>query len=282
MVSIIIVSYNTKKLLQLCLRAIYGKLGHIPVEIIVVDNASTDESVDMIKKEFSKAKLLQNKTNLGFAKAVNIGAKIAKGEYLLFLNSDAHIKDDKIREMIKLLEKNPTVGIIGGELQNLDETTSQSYGSFYTIPQVLLLLFGSRFKKTKLIPISGFVDWVSGGFMLIRRSIFENLAGFDEHFFMYVEDMELCYRAKKRGFATYFFPDAKATHAGQGSSSRSFAIPQIYKGILYFYKKHKSPWQYIVVKVLLLSKAVIAIMIGLFTFNNILIKTYKKAVVLSL
>lgn len=277
MFSIIILSYNTKELLRLCLASLYDKLSNITFEVVVVDNASEDGSLDMVKKEFSRVKLIQNKTNVGFAKGANRGAKITRGEYLLFLNSDAQIKDDNIKEMATMFENNPHTGIIGGELKNLDGTTSESYGSFYSIPSIILLLFGSLLKNTRSMSVPGFVDWVSGGFMLIRRSIFEELQGFDEHFFMYVEDMELCYRAKKKGYTIQFFPNAKALHKAQGSSSRPFAIINIYKGLLYFYKKHKSFLEYFIVKALLKVKAIVAITIGMVTLNTNLVKTYKKA-----
>ncbi len=99
MVSIVILSYNTKELLRLCLTSLYDKLSNITFEVVVVDNASNDRSSDMVKKEFTKVKLVQNKTNVGFAKGANRGATIAQGEYILFLNSDAQIKDDKIKQM---------------------------------------------------------------------------------------------------------------------------------------------------------------------------------------
>lgn len=282
MVSIIILSYNTKELLRLCLTSVYEKLKNIPFEVIVVDNASKDGSLDMIQKEFVKVRLIQNKTNVGFAKGVNRGAKNAKGEYLLFLNSDAQIKDDTIKHMAALLEKTPSIGIVGGKLENIDGTTSQSYGSFYTIPSIISLLFLGQLKNLPSLSKKVLVDWVSGGFMLVRKSVFKQLHGFDEHFFMYVEDIEFCYRAKKKGYGVQFIPDAKAIHRAQGSSDRSFAIINIYKGLLYFYKKHKPFWEYVIVKILLGAKAIIAMIIGVLTFNSNLIKTYRKALMVSL
>src|SRR3989344_8468693 len=120
------------------------------------------------------------------------------------------------------------------------------------------------------------VDWVSGACLMIKKELFEKLKGFDENFFMYIEDMELCYRAKKEGFLTYFYPDIKLEHRQEGSSSRQFAIKNIYKGILYFYKKHKPYWQYYLAKALLNTKAVVVFVIGTVIGDNYLKKTYKQ------
>jgi GT2 family glycosyltransferase len=121
------------------------------------------------------------------------------------------------------------------------------------------------------------VDWVSGGCMMVKKSLFEKLSGFDENFFMYIEDMEFCYRAKKIGYATYFYSDAKVLHKELGSGNRSFAIINIYKGISHFYAKHKNYFQYIVAKTLLKVKAKTAIIVGILTGNVTLIKTYTSA-----
>lgn len=281
MVSVIILSYNTKELLRLCLTSVFNKLSGNTFEVIVVDNASKDASTAMVKKNFSKARLVENKENMGFAKGCNIGASIALGEYLLFLNSDTQVVDIVIRDMLELFQKDKNLAVIGGQLENANGVTSDSYGVFYSISSVVAMLFGRRLAKPAMKE-SKIVDWVSGGFMIVRKSIFKELQGFDEHFFMYVEDMELCFRVKKRGQKVLFFPQAKALHTAQGSSSRSFAIIHIYKGLLYFFKKHKPYWEYCIVKLLLTLKAVTAICIGLLTFNRELVVTYRKALVISI
>ncbi len=278
MVSVIVVSYNTKELLRLCLASIHDKLKNIPFEIIVVDNASEDETIAMVEKNFPSTKIIRNKTNYGFAKGINIGVKQSVGEYLLFLNSDAQLKNDTINDMVFLFKENKQLGVVGGLLETTNGVTSESHGSFSTIQMIITLLFGRAFNKSEKISKNSMVDWVSGGFMLVRSSVFKELKGFDEHFFMYVEDMEFCYRVKKEGYTVQFFPRAIATHAGQGSSNRSFAIVNIYKGLLYFYRKHKTYSEYIAVKILLTSKAIIAIIIGIVTSNKEMKKTYQQAI----
>ncbi len=203
--------------------------------------------------------LIKNNENFGFAKGCNVGAKVAKGKYILFLNSDTQVLDKGFLKMMEFLEQNKQIGILGGRLLNSDLSAQPSAGKFYTMFNFLLLLIGGeRFGWLRSSPekITN-VDWVSGACFMISRKLFDRLKGFDEHFFMYMEDMELCFRAKHFGFPTYFLPDIKIIHKSLGSSTREFAVRNIDKGILYFYKKHKAYWQYLLVKTLLMLKGVI-------------------------
>lgn len=293
--SIIILSYNTKELTIRCIGSIikyYQKqLGKEEFELIVVDNASTDGSAEAVSNfQFPSAswrtnfqlKLIKNKKNYGFSKGNNIGAKSAKGKYLLFLNSDTEVLDEGLAGMVDFFEKHKDVGVLGAKLQNSDGTAQPSAGTFYTLGTIFVMLFGGeRFGLLRESPLgTKAVDWVSGGAMMIRRSFFEKLVGFDERFFMYMEDMELCFRAKKEGLLTYFYPHVSIVHKTLGSSNRTFAILNIYKGLLYFYKKHTNYMEYLVVKLLLVVKACMAIVIGVVTRNGYLTSTYRKALAL--
>lgn len=276
MVSIIILSFNTRNLLNSCLHSLFSTLKGKDFEVIVVDNASSDDSVEMVKKDFPKVQLVENKENVGFAKGINIGAGVAQGEYLLFLNSDTEVKNT-ILDLKNNLDTHTKAAVIGGLLVNNDGTPQRSYGKFYDLLAVANMLFrGDRGEIKKTTQIRQ-VDWVSGGFMLVRKKVFEELHGFDEHFFMYIEDMELCYRVKKAGYSVLFDPTVTVTHIGHGSSNRTFAVLQIYKGLLYFYKKHKSPLEYAILKSLLSIKAGGGIVLGTVTNNAYLVETYKKA-----
>lgn len=182
--------------------------------------------------------------------------------------------------MVNCLNDNQEIGILGGLLSDPDGSPQSSVGKFYNLFHVLLLLIGLQ--KFGLIDKNPSkiesVDWVKGGFMMIKAVVFKELGGFDERIFMYTEDMELCYRAKKLGFKTYFYPLASLIHREHGSSSRSFAIINIYKGILYFFKKHKSQTEYQVVRVLLFLKAWIVIVAGILSKNSTLVTAYKQAI----
>lgn len=278
MVSIIILSYNTKDLLRSCLQSVFTYTRGVDFEVIVVDNASHDESVGMIKKEFKNVRVVENEKNVGFSKGNNIGARSAKGEQLLFLNSDIIFTENDVKHMVSYIEKDKKNGVVGAYFRNPDGSHQKSYGSFYTLPRLFLdLFFGERLGFPHNIERPQETDWVSGGCFLIRKDLFEGLGGFDENFFMYVEDMEFCFRIKKKGYRILVVPSS-FIHAGQGSSDRSFAIIQIYKSMLYFFKKHNNSLEYAIVKLMLLAKAVTAIWFGTLTGNSYLTNTYKKAI----
>ncbi len=282
--SIIILSFNTKDLTINCLNSIieqYKKeLEKDIFEIIVVDNASSDDSLEAFKKlKVKNLNIIESKENLGFSRGCNRGAKDAKGEYLLFLNSDTEIKDQGFLNMIEYLKKNEKVGILGGALKNIDGSTQDSVGKFYSLFSLFLLLYGGgRVGLLTSSPKSiSKVDWVSGASLMIRKKVFEKIGGFEKELFMYMEDLELCFKARRKGFLTYFYPEVTLYHKEQGSSNRTFAILNIYKGILLFYRKYKSKPEYIIAKLMLRTKARILVALGRLTKNKYLEETYSKA-----
>ncbi|MBI3984804.1 MAG: glycosyltransferase family 2 protein [Candidatus Levybacteria bacterium] len=288
LISIITLNYKKKELTLSCLKSLYDQFRDEfeknLMEVIVVDNASGKEA-DEIKKEveskkYKNSKVIENDQNYGFGKGCNIGAKGAEGEYLLFLNNDTVVKDKSLLEMVNYLNKNQKVSILGGQLKNMDESLQISSGSFYNLFSVTMLLAGlQRLGMVDKSPREiKKVDWVKGGLFMIRRDVFEKLNGFDENIFMYTEDMELCFRAKQKGFLTYFYPFTNVLHEEHGSTNRTFAIVNIYKNLLYFYKKHKSYPEYLILKVLLFTKAYVLILVGILLNNNYLKDTYKQAV----
>ena len=288
--SIVTLSYNTKDLTLACLKSVASQyeqeLENKEFEVIVVDNNSNDSSAEEVGNYVSSVKyggsikLIQNKENTGFAKGCNLGAKAAKGKYILFLNSDTQVLDKGFLSMIDFLEKNPKIAILGGKIENSDGSIQRSCGKFYNLFNLLIVLLGfERFGFSRSSPDKvQRVDWVSGACMMVRQDVFEKLTGFDEKLFMYVEDMEICYRARKLDFSTYFYPNLRLRHKSFGSSNRTFAIINIYKGILYFYAKHKTRFEYLIAKTLLILKAEILILIGFLTFNSELRDRYKKAI----
>lgn len=286
--SIIILSYNTKELLKNCLASILSSIdGKFLYEVIVVDNASTDGSLQEIqnlklkvKSLSSKLKIIENKENVGFARGCNIGARRSKGKYILFLNSDTQVLDQGFVSMVDFLDKNPKIAVLGGKLHNADGSIQPSSGKFYNLFNLFIMLLGLErlgFLRSSPTKIQK-VDWVSGACMMVRSDVFGQLCGFDEKLFMYVEDMEICFRGKLLGFSTYFYPFLRLTHKSLGSSNRTFAIINIYKGILYFYSKHKTRLEYLIVKTLLIVKGEILILIGVLTFNSDLRDRYRKAI----
>ncbi|KKQ01887.1 MAG: Glycosyltransferase/rhamnosyltransferase [Candidatus Roizmanbacteria bacterium GW2011_GWA2_36_23] len=286
--SIIVISYNTKEITKNCLDSISESLkgSSINYEVIIVDNASNDGTVNKIKNlklKIRNLNLIQNNKNIGFAKANNQAVKQSKGNYLLFLNSDIVVLDNAIEKMFLFYKENEkTVHFLGGKLLNKDKTPQPSAGPFYSLPVVFGALFlkGDYWGLTRYSPNRlKKVDWVSGACILARKSYFEDVNGFDENIFMYMEELDLLYRARQSGYQTYFYPEAHFIHLGSASSNgKTYPILQVFKGFLFFYNKHhKDGFSQFFLRFMLKLKSLIALMIGKITGNQYLLKTYEEA-----
>lgn len=291
-VSIIILTYNSSDYIgQLLISIKNSHKDNNDFEIIAVDNSSTDDTVSQIAnlksstfakasadKQITNLKLIENKDNLGFAAGINRGSKEANGECLLFLNPDSVFEKGNINDLVSVFEKFEKVGIVGGKLIDKNGKAEKSAGRFFGLFEFFLMtlgldeLFGIRFSPNQTTR----VDFVSGGFMMIRKDLFEKLNGFDENFFMYVEDADFCKRAAKVGYQTYFTPEAELIHVSHGSSNRSFAIENIYKGLIYYSKKHGNLVSAGLVKLMLRLKARLLVFIGAILNNSYLVDTYGK------
>lgn len=285
--SIILLNYKKSELTIRCVESIAKnfseelKTGEFEVKI--VDNKSPDDSVKNIRDHirqyrYTNIELLENSSNSGFGGGCNFGARRSKGKYILFLNNDTIVEDGGIAGMVDLMEKRSEIAILGGSLRNPDGTKQPSGGKFYNFFNSVLLLIGAQ--NIGLIDAHPTqiqkVDWVKGALMMVRRDVFEKLDGFDEKIFMYTEDMEICYRAKKAGFSVYFYPDVNIIHHEQGSSNRSFAVINICKNLLYFFKKHKSYPEYLLLKMIIKMKALVLKNYGKITHNSYLYSTYEQ------
>jgi GT2 family glycosyltransferase len=281
--SIIILNYNTRDLTHACLESLFKEykeeLLNNQVEIVVVDNNSSDNSLSSLRKLSSRIKLVESAENLGFSNGCNLGASLSEGEYLLFLNSDTEVKDKGFLKMVEFLKGDRTIGILGGKLRNIDESVQKSCGKFYNLFNLKLMLLGiERFGYLRFSPSkTKKVDWVSGASLMIKKDVFDQVGKFEKDLFMYMEDQELCYKAKLRGFSTYFYKDVEVVHKERGSSNKTFAIVNIYKGIKFFYKKHKPMWQYLVAVFMLKLKALSLVVLGKIFNNKYLTSTYSQA-----
>lgn len=281
--SIVILNYNTKDLTLACINSILKQykeeISLKKIEIILVDNNSTDESVSLFEKIGTKIRLIKSTENLGFSKGCNLGASKASGDYLMFLNSDTEIKDRGFLKMIEFMKGNRNIGILGAKLKFPNGSAQESAGKFYTLFNLLLMLLGlERFGFLRFSPQNNKrVDWVSGASLMIKKDLFNELGMFEKEIFMYMEDQELCFRAKLRGFDTYFYKDVEIIHKERGSSNKTFAILNIYKGIKFFYKKYKPRWQYLIALFFLKTKALILVVLGKIVNNKYLENTYVNA-----
>jgi len=290
-VSIVIVNFNTKDFLKKCLLSIFKFTKGIKFEVIVVDNLSSDSSIEMLRKDFREVKVIENKDNLGFGTGNNQGAKIAVGRYLCFLNPDVILTENSLEKMFKKLGKNTEIAVCGPKILNPEKVVQQSVGFFPDLPQVFWwmtfiddLPFGKLLKPYHVDHDSFYqkeqeVDWVTGAAMMVRREVFEKVSGFDEKIFLYGEEVELCYRIKKDGFKILYFPDTKVIHIGQASTNGNIvAITGEYKAVLYFYEKYKSIYAKLFAYLLLELGALARILIfGFLKGNSKLLKAYWEA-----
>ena len=218
-VSVIIVNYNGKTLLEKCLESL-AKVNYENFEIILVDNNSTDGTVEFVTKTYPSIIIIKLDSNRGFAEPNNIGAKIASGKYLLFLNNDTIVTPNFISEMVKVIEKDKKIAICQSLLLRLDGSIDSS-GDF--IDQ-LGVVYNSTTKINEIREISS----ARGASMLIRKNVFEELDGFDEKFFMCFEDYDFCLRVKNKGYRIVYYPSARVTHHNDYSENHNSKIFYFY------------------------------------------------------
>lgn len=252
--SIIIVNHNGADYLKACLRSIYSQTPGWDFETLVIDNHSQDQSLPIFKRDFPQAKPVLNKNNPGFAKAVNQGIGIARGEYILLLNNDTIVLPNSLEQLVNFMDSRPEAMAAGGKVLNPDGSLQFSCRRF---PGLSTALFNRQSLLTRVFRNNKFsrdylmsgwehcqpkeVDWVSACYLIMRRQAIEKIGRFDEKFFMYCEDVDWCLRAKKLGLKIYYCPQAPIIHISQGYG-KDFAlkITAHHKGMFYFYKKHLS------------------------------------------
>jgi GT2 family glycosyltransferase len=229
-VSVVIVSYNTRDLLRECLQTVYRETG-LSYEVIVVDNASRDGSLEMVEREFPSAVAIQTGANLGFAAANNVAFRQARGQYVVLLNSDAFLTPDTLLKAVSLMKASPATGLAGGRLVGRDGGWQASARLFPSLLNDFLSISGlaARFPRSHFFgradrtwadPMQAAeTDWVPGAFSMIRRDVLEQVGYFDENFFLYYEEVDLCRRIKLAGYKVSYWPELEIVHIG-GESSR--------------------------------------------------------------
>lgn len=276
--SIIIVSYNTKKLLADCINSIESSLQKLEYEIIVVDNCSADGSVDLLKSQFQKVKLIENNYNAGFAKANNQGLLMCSGDYILLLNSDTLVLGEALNTIVVFMDMHTETAICGPKLLNSDMTLqlpcrrgfprlinsiSHFSGLSRLFPKSRVL--GSYLMTYMDSSIDHEVDAVSGACLLVRRDVLSTIGGLlDEAFFMHFEDIDLCFRAKKSGYKVYYVHNAEVVHLkGQSSKLRSEGVTRNFfdSALIYFKKNYKdeNPVAYIAIKLMVIVMKLVSI-----------------------
>lgn len=264
-VSVLITNWNGREILHDALRSLFARTAGARCEVIVVDDASSDGSADMVRTEFPQVRLIVNPVNAGFVGANNAGVKAAEGRYIMLLNSDTVLLNDAVSVLARYLDAHPEAGICGGWLLNRDLSSQLSFGSFPSLSQALV---DSLFLND-LFPRAGFpnrartplptsdrptaVDYVSGACLMVRHEVVREIGLFDDHFKAYCEEVDFCRRvARGKGLQVVFVPQARIIHLG-GVSYRKLGREQIRqkcRGYDLYFRKHHGALYSIVTRLL--------------------------------
>ncbi len=262
-ISLVIVSFNTRDLLRECLETVRKECAGIAAEIFVVDNVSRDDSAGMVEREFPEVRLIRSDTNLGFAAANNRAFAEATGKYVVLLNSDAFPQPGSVRLSVEHMNREARVGLGSGRQVGRDGSWQPSPRMFPSLLNDFLSLSGlaARFPKSKFFGRQNHTwepqdypmdtDWICGAYGIIRRSALDEVGFFDENFFLYYEEVDLCRRLKAAGYVVRYWPDVVVVHLGGESSktvkslrmSRAGAQLELWRmraGFLYYRKHHGS------------------------------------------
>ena len=250
--SIIVVNWNTRDLLRQCLASVYSEPAEVTLDVIVVDNGSSDDSQEMVRREFPAVRLVENEANVGFAAANNQAMRIALGRIFLLLNSDAYLLPGALDKLARFMDSAPQAAVVGPQVLNPDGTIQPSCFRF---PTLLDIGFESFF-LTRLFPrsdlfnrrnLGGFdrrslreVDWVSGACLAVRREVAEEAGPMDEGFFMYAEEADWCLRIRESGHRIFFYPGAEGIHHGGQSAKhiRAEMLPRGFASRFRYFEKH--------------------------------------------
>ena len=255
MLSIIVINHNTVEITRKCLDHIFAS-KNIEFEVILINNTPTDGF------SYPKIKIINNAAPLGFGANNNQGLKIAKGDKILLLNSDAFVYPDTLAECYA-----QNYDVLGCQLLNRDLSIQPSWGYFPTLRRILqLMIFVDNFPLVRrcidsihVRDINRYhkireVDWVMGSFVMLKRKVFEKVGGFDENFHMYGEELEWMYRIRRAGYKVYYYPEAKCEHiqgASTGTAAKMFAGEM--RGYLYWFAKYNLIWQLPLLKIILVA-----------------------------
>jgi len=241
--SVVILNYNVRYFLELCLQSVEAALVDIPSEIIVIDNDSKDDSCAMVKANFPSVTLIKNTSNIGFSKANNQAVKVAKGTYVCILNPDTVVAEDTFKTILNFADTQTNLGIIGCRL--VDGSGSFLPESKRNIP-VVKIAFKKMFGNSQPYYASHIkehdnakVEILVGAFMILKRSLYDTLKGFDEDYFMYGEDIDFSYKSLNEGYDNYYFGGTTVIHyKGESTRRNEIYLKRFYDAMQIFYKKH--------------------------------------------
>jgi GT2 family glycosyltransferase len=269
--AVCIVNYNTCELLRSCLESVSSSNGD---GIWVVDNHSSDGSQEMVRSEFPVVELVETENNLGYGAAADLAISLSNAPYILLLNSDTILQSGALEKLSDYLDKNPGVGIVGPRIINPDGTLQPSCFPMPTPLQIFLDIshlnrvinqipfVREKNYRTWSHAFSKAVPWVQGAALAIRREAYYRVGGFDEAFFMYYEEVDLCYRMLNAGWEVHFSPVTEVTHIGAASTNQLWVKMEIqyYRSLALFYHKHYSGLQLFVMVLLIKCAAMVRLL----------------------
>ncbi|MEW5925491.1 MAG: glycosyltransferase family 2 protein [Candidatus Zixiibacteriota bacterium] len=255
-ISVVLISYNGREFINDCLRTTLESLKGVSSEVIVIDNASSDGTIEIIERNFSAARIIKNSANLGFAKAVNQGFNEARGEYIFLLNQDTRIVADAVPRLMQRMAEDPAVGTIGPKFIGFDGRLQRSIRAF---PRYRDLFFEFTGLSYLFCRSKAFASWKMGWFdhltemevdqpmgaaLMIRRSVIDKVGRFDESFGIFFNDVDFCRRVKEAGFVNLYYPEAVIEHFVGGSTRKNKArmIIESHRAMYKYFKKYtKTP-----------------------------------------
>jgi GT2 family glycosyltransferase len=279
--SIVIINWNSADYVLKCLESIYAQTSEVEYEVIVIDNASFDGCDKRLLHDYPQVYFFQSQRNLGFAKANNLGATLARGGVLLFLNPDTEIKNGAIEQLYHSYQKIPDAGAVGCRLLNTDGSLQTS--CIQSLPSILNQFLDADilrrwFPNSRLWGVHALydkskepaeVEAVSGACMMIRKEVFDKVGGFSRDYFMYGEDMDLCYKTRKNCYKNYYISNAVIVHHGGGSSQSKlskFSVVMMRESVKRFLKKSRGSWYGFGYQLALCSASFIRLSLMLFMF----------------
>jgi GT2 family glycosyltransferase/lipopolysaccharide/colanic/teichoic acid biosynthesis glycosyltransferase len=293
-VSIVIVSFNSSEVLRPCLESLHRQQFSGESEVIVVDNASTDGTPDMMRTEFPWVRLVAGTENLGYSRGVNVGIGRALGRYFFVLNPDTVVQPDSVRRMVEFMDRTPDAGIVGPKLIFQDGNTQLSCRRFYTFKVLALRRtpLGKIFRNSRAVrdhlmldfdhESTRVVDWILGAAMMVRREAVESVGLMDERFFLYFEDVDWCYRMKQKGLAVYYCPDSVITHGYQRQSAQSVLNRSFVSHLVSLFRYYEK-WNtvlYVVKRYREIAKIVLFLLLDVAAFNAAFLSAYYLRVAL--
>lgn len=284
MISIIIINYKQKKFSIACIESIYETIRSVPFEIILINNSPEDDFSELSKR-FENITVISNE-NKGYSQANNVGAKNSQYEFLLFLNADTIFVIDPFKDLFRLMDKR-NYGAVGLKLFNKDDTFQLSIGIFNSLQGEVENKSCEKYFRQRNLPKMleienkyceiKIVDWVSGAAMFMKKSVFNDIGGFDERFFLYYEDADLCKRLEMKGYHNYFYPFSKIVHYKGENVNAAFDSTYYHSKVsqILFYKLHNNLFNNIVLRAYLFAKF---FFLSIATFKKVNFKILKLSI----